>query len=103
MREAYVLRSLREEQLVLLISEMTGPLRACAATMLELKGIPMANGKEALAKVAASLLSSPVDTELMDRISQARQARSLPAGTAATTFHSLRILAEKMWVQANAM
>lgn len=103
MREAYLLRSLREEQLVYLISEMTGPLRACASTLLELQGAPAANGKEALARLASTLLTSPVDTELMEHISQARQTRALPAGTATATFHALRELAEKMGAQANAM
>jgi hypothetical protein len=103
MREAYLLRSLREEQLVFVISEMTGPLRACAATLLELQGTPAASGKEALARVASTLLASPADTTLMEHISQARQTRALPAGTATSTFHSLRTLAEKMWAQANAM
>ncbi len=103
MREAYLLRSLREEQVVFLISEMTGPLRACAATLLELQGTPAASGKEALAKVASTLLTNPVDTELMEHISQARQTRALPDGASIPTFHALRALAEKMWAQANAM
>lgn len=103
MREAYVLRSLREEQVVYLISEMAGPLRACASTLLELQGTPAANGKEALAHVASTLLGSPEAVELMERISQARQTRALPAGVAAPTFHTLRALAEKMWAQANVL
>ena len=86
MREAYVARGLREEQLIFLISDMTGPLRASAATLLELQGTPAASGKEALAKVAATLLKSPADSELMDRISEARQTRTLPAGTAGAIF-----------------
>jgi predicted nucleotidyltransferase len=103
MREAYVARGLREEQLAFLVSDMTGPLRACAATLLDLKGTPASSGKEALAKVAATLLKSPADSELMDRISQARQMRALPAGSACATFRSLIDLAHEMWAQANAL
>ena len=103
MREAYVARGLREEQLIFLISDMTGPLRASAATLLELQGTPAASGKEALAKVAATLLKSPADSELMDRISEARQTRTLPAGTAGAIFQALIGLARAMWEQANAL
>jgi hypothetical protein len=104
MREAYVLRSLREEQMVNLISELAGPLRACAATFMELKGTPEPNGKEALAKIAATLLPNAADAvELMHRISEARETRTLPAGVAGPTFHALRSLTEKMCAQADAM
>ena len=103
MREAYIARGLREEQLVFLISDMTGPLRACAATLLELQGTPAANGKEALAKVAATLLPGSADSGLMDRISEARQNRTLQAGTAGATFETLIGLSHAMWAQANAL
>ena len=36
LREAYVSRSLREEQLIATVADTAGPLRACAATLLEL-------------------------------------------------------------------
>ena len=103
MREAFVARGLREEQLVFLIGDMAGPLRACAATLLELKGTPCASGKGALAKMAAALIGSPADSELMDRISQARETRALPAGSAGATFQSLMELAREMWAQTNAL
>ncbi len=38
LREAYIARSLREEQLVAMIADMAGPLRSCAAALLELEG-----------------------------------------------------------------
>jgi hypothetical protein len=104
MREAYVLRSLREEQMVHLVSELAGPLRACAATFLEIQGTPETTGKEALAKVAAALLPSAAEAdELMQRISEARQTGALPAGVAGPTFHTLRSLTEKMWAQVESL
>lgn len=103
MREAYIARGLREEQFIFLISDMTGPLRACAATLLELKGTPAATGKEALAQVAATLLPGAADSGLMDRISEARQTRTLPAGIAGATFETLIELSRAMWEHANAL
>jgi len=103
MREAYVARGLREEQLVFLIADMTGPLRACAATLLDLQGTPAASGKEALATVTTALLNTPAASDLMDRISQARQTRAMPAGSAGATFQTLLELAHDMWAQANAL
>ncbi|MSP38652.1 MAG: nucleotidyltransferase domain-containing protein [Deltaproteobacteria bacterium] len=38
LREAYVMRGLREEQLALAVAEAAGPLRSTAATLLELQG-----------------------------------------------------------------
>lgn len=58
LRELYVLRSLREEQLALVIADMAGPLRSCAATLLELQGQPVESPKEALAQVANTLAAS---------------------------------------------
>ena len=43
------------ERIGLLIAEFTGPLRTCAATLLELEGLPLAPPREALEKVVAGL------------------------------------------------
>ena len=55
LRELYVLRSLREEQIALVIADMAGPLRSCAATLCELEGQSAVSPKEALAQIASSL------------------------------------------------
>jgi predicted nucleotidyltransferase len=47
-RERYALGGGREEQLARLIADSSGPLRACAAAILELEGVPAASPKEAL-------------------------------------------------------
>ena len=54
LREAYVMRGLREEQLALAVAEAAGPLRSTAATILELQGQSMQSGKEALENIIKS-------------------------------------------------
>ena len=100
LREMYVARGLREEQLVNVIADMAGPLRSCAATLLELEGRPAKTAKEALEVVAASLTDSTIPTEQLSRISEAREKRALEPGTAAPTFFHLIDLAQSMWKRA---
>jgi predicted nucleotidyltransferase len=78
LREAYIARGLREEQLVATIAVMPGPLRSCAATLLELEGNPAASPKEALHQVAASLPDGTARAEEISRISQARSEHWRP-------------------------
>ena len=100
MREAYISRGLREEQLVAAIAEMAGPLRACAATLLELQGAAEHSPKVALEKVAGALLPG---TALLGRISEARTERALPPGTAGATFCDVIDLAQRMWAKAQEL
>ncbi len=93
MREAYVLRSLREEQLVELIAEVAGPLRSCASTLLELEGSPAASPKDALETFST-------DVQL---ISEARQRHALPKDMAAPLLFHLIDLARAMWSRAAAL
>ncbi len=100
MRETYISRGLREEQLVNAIAEMAGPLRACAATLLELQGTPESSPKKALEKVAGSLAPG---TALLGRITEARTERALPPGAAGATFCELIDLAHRMWTEAQQL
>ncbi|HEX8846434.1 MAG TPA: nucleotidyltransferase domain-containing protein [Pyrinomonadaceae bacterium] len=102
-REAYIARGLREEQLVAMIADMAGPLRSCAATLLELEGRPVASPKEALHQVAASMPDAAMRTEEVSRISEARQERKLAPGVAAQTLFHLIELSRSMWARANAL
>ena len=99
-REAYIARSLREEQLVAAIAEMAGPLRACAATLVELQGGAAASPKAALEQVAAQLMPGAEGTALMTQITDARTTSALPPGTAGATFCGLTDLAQRMWQTA---
>jgi hypothetical protein len=93
LRSRYALVSLREEQLAIVLADAAGPLRAAAAALLELEGQPVTSPKAALATVARSLGFAD---ELLERISEARETRALPAGLAGTALFHLLELAEKM-------
>ena len=98
-RSSYVMRSLREEQISLLIAEMAGPLRACAATLLELEGEKFSSPKEALEKVALSLDPQEFKQTLLN-ISTARENRFLPSGIARLTYLQMLKLADQMLSRA---
>jgi predicted nucleotidyltransferase len=103
LREVYIARGLREEQLVAMIAEMAGPLRSCAATLLELEGTPANSPKEALRQIATAL---PDETEWVAeiaRISEAREAKMLTPGMAAPTLFHLIELAGAMRVRSEAL
>jgi hypothetical protein len=95
MRERYVITSLREEQLPLIISDVSGPLRAAAVTLLELEGSPTLSPKQALEQVARQLNASEAEL-VMHTISEARENGTLIAGKAAPTIMKLMELAEGM-------
>src|SRR5262249_4337892 len=54
LREAYLSRGARPEQVVRMLADLLGPLRAAAATLLELEGTPNADSSAALMAVAAA-------------------------------------------------
>jgi predicted nucleotidyltransferase len=97
LRETYIARSLREEQLAIVIADSAGPLRSCASTLLELEGNAAPSPKEALEKVAASLPGTTRDVQL---ITEARQRHTLPPGAAAPALFQLIELARAMWARA---
>lgn len=54
LREAYVARGVHAEQAVRVLADTLGPLRAAAATLLELEGTPISDSDAALATLANS-------------------------------------------------
>ena len=91
LRSLYVLRGLNEEQLVLVVADAAGPLRSCAATVLELEGQPAPSPKEALEQVVGE------DSgwyEVLSHLSQARQTRTLEPGVAEKTLFRVMELTE---------
>src|SRR4051794_10506913 len=82
LREMYVERSLREEQAALTLAEVTGPLRTSAAAILELERGEALAPKEALESVVRHLGREDL-IALLPQLSEAREQRALPAGTAA--------------------
>lgn len=95
LRQQYVLRSLREEQAAVAVAEAAGPLRACAAALLELAGRPVPSPRDALASVAAALPGTGW-TEVLARLSEAREHRTLPPGVAGPTLLRLADLASAL-------
>lgn len=102
LRQAYVVTSLREEQLATVIADTAGPLRAAAATLLELEGRPVASPKESLETVA-DLLDGAEWREMLGRISEARETRRLPPGVAGPVLLRIMALAEAMRVRVERL
>jgi predicted nucleotidyltransferase len=80
LRASYVESSLREEQCAIAVADAAGPLRAGAASILELEGRGTLAPKEALETLVREL--GRFDS-LLPHISEAREERVLPAGQAA--------------------
>lgn len=94
LRERFLDEGDREERLALVIADAAGPLRACAAEILELEGSPASSPKEALQTFAGGPLES---------LSQARESGSLPPGIAEPALLQLIELAGKMRVRAERL
>jgi len=92
LRSLYVLRGLNEEQLVLVVADAAGPLRSCAATILELEGQPAPSPREALEQIVRGEDSGWHD--VLHHLSQARQTRTLEAGVAGKTLYRVMELTE---------
>ena len=58
LRESYVARGSTPERISALIADAAGPLRSCAATLLELEGKPTQHPKEALSSFVAAFNES---------------------------------------------
>jgi hypothetical protein len=103
LRESYISRGLREEQLVATIADAAGPLRSCAATLLELEGAAATSAKDALQQISLTLPTAEKRNEELQLISEASEKRSLPPGVAAPTLFHLIELARLMWARAAAL
>lgn len=102
LRERYLLVSLREEQAARAIAEAAGPLRAAAASLLELEGRPAASPREALEAFAREL---PGDgwTGVLADLSGARERRTLSPGSAPQSLRRLVALAGALERRARAL
>ena len=95
LRERYVMLSLREEQLALLIADAAGPLRSSAASLLKLEGQPPLAPKEALEKVVGEMNDASLGAALIE-ISAAREDRQLAPGKSAPALMSLIELTRRL-------
>lgn len=95
MRERYVLISLREEQLVQIIADAAAPLRAAAASLLQLEGRQYESPKQALESIAHAS-GDQVVCDAIHQISTAREEERLAPGVAGPTLTRLLSLAGYM-------
>jgi hypothetical protein len=95
MRESYVTLGAREAELAAVIANQSGPLRTCAANLLQLEGSPAASPKEAFEAIAKAI-EPAVTTELGARVSDAREQRPLAAGAATGVILELIRIASHM-------
>ena len=102
LRAAYVARSLREEQLSLLIAGALGPLRSYAAALLDLEGRPAVSASQALQLLGAEL-SIPDWPQLSARLVATQETRFSAPGEAPRLFFPLLDLACRMQSRAEAL
>ena len=95
LRERYAMASLREEQLALVLADSAAPLRAAAATMLDIQGEAITSGKEALA-ILAPALGEPEWKHTLAHLSLARETRKLPPGVAAVTLFQVLTMTDNL-------
>ncbi|MEO8101155.1 MAG: hypothetical protein ABI790_01425 [Betaproteobacteria bacterium] len=95
LRERYVLLSLREEQLALVIADAAGPLRSSAASLLHLEGQDARAPKEALERVVRDMNDDGLSAALHE-VSSAREDRQLAPGKAALTLMGLIELTRRL-------
>ena len=102
LRQQYLTRSLREEQLALVIADAAGPLRAAAATLLALETPAVAmtlSSREALAAIARTTPGAGWEKTLA-LVSQARETARVPPGEGTAILSSLLDLAAAMRARA---
>jgi hypothetical protein len=102
LREAYVERGSTPERVSAMIAESAGPLRSCAATLLELEGKPVLAPKEALAQFVSGF-GEPGWDDILAHLSETRERRMLAAGTADATLFRLIDLAGRLRARADAL
>ena len=103
LRESYISRGLREEQLVATVADAAGPLRSCAATLLELEGAGAPSPREALQYISSSMPGAGHRSVGINLISDARERQTFPPGVAAEMLFQLIELARLMLVRAAAL
>lgn len=95
LREGYIERGMTPERIPALIADTAGPMRSCAATLLELEGTPDVAPKEALRRIVASFQENGWE-EVLAHISQAREDRPLAPSVADRTLVKLMELGSRL-------
>jgi hypothetical protein len=95
LRERYILLSLREEQLGRVIADAAPPLRASAASILQLEGNPAPSPKKALERVIAGF-NDPALTDVLNAMTHVRGGDRLEPSDGAKAMTDLMRLTEKL-------
>jgi hypothetical protein len=101
-RERYALVSLRDEQLVHIIADITGPIRAAAATILSLNGKKEIHPKEALAELTTQFKNTNWAPVLVS-MSKAREGQDFSPGEETATIMGLLALLKAMYSHIEGM
>ena len=102
LRASYVSRSLRAEQLNLVIAYAVGPLRASAASLLEIQGRSVASTSKALELVGAEF-GLENWTQTFALLSAAHESRFVPPGEASRVFFQILDLACRIHSQVEVL
>lgn len=102
LRAGYVARSLREEQLSLLIAGALGPLRSYAAVLLDLEGRQAPSPSQALQSLGAEVFI-PDWPQIAARLAATQETRVSAPGEAPCLFFPLLDLACRMHARAEAL
>jgi predicted nucleotidyltransferase len=94
LRESFAERVSQPDRLAGAVADFVSPLRACAATLRELKGQPILAPKEALEQFVGDIEGHNVSW--LPHVSEARERRPLTNAAAIATVKSLLSTAERM-------
>jgi len=102
LRERYILMSLREEQLGRVIADAAPPLRASAASILQIEGNPAPSPKKALERLVAGF-NDPALTDVLNAMTHVRGGDPLEPGDAPKALMDLMRLTEQLRARADAL
>ena len=102
LRERYILMSLREEQLGRVIADAAPPLRASAASILQIEGNPAPSPKKALERLVAGF-NDPALTDVLNAMTHVRGGDPLGPGDAPKALMDLMRLTEQLRARADAL
>ena len=100
LRRALVQLPGTDDRAAAVLSEMAGPLRGCAHALLELEGGSTVSPREALAAVAGA---DAALAQSVARLSEAREARAMPADAADEALRRLIVLTQSMRTRLAAL
>lgn len=102
LRERYILLSLREEQLGRVIADAAPPLRASAASLLQLQGNPAPSPKKALERLVAGF-GDPALTAVLAAMTKVRGNERLDPGQGPAVLIDLMRLVERMRAEVDRL